>query len=99
MMMPSSMMSLFELLPVALYATMLVLQGQIVGPFGTVHENVIVQLAPGQLDSEPHNVMLPKSVLLTKTSTPAGPLVQCSVPSRSVAWMIFAVKVSPGWVS
>jgi hypothetical protein len=92
-------MSLFELLPVALYATMLVLQGQIVGPFGTVHENVIVQFAPGQLESEPQSVMFPKSVLFTKTSTPAGPLVQCSVPSRSVAWMIFAVKVSPGWVS
>lgn len=99
MMTPSSMMSLFELLPVSLYATMLVLQGQIVGPFGTVHENVIVQLAPGQLDSEPHNVMLPKSVLLTKTSTPAGPLVQCSVPSKSDAWMIFPIRLSPGCVS
>ena len=93
------MRSLFELLPVTLYATMLVLQGQIVGPFGTVHENVIVQFGPGQLVSEPQSVMFPKSLLFTKTSTPAGPLVQCSVPSRSVAWMIFAVKVSPGWVS
>lgn len=93
------MRSLFELLPVTLYATMLVLQGQMVGPFGTVHENVTVQFAPGQLDIVPHSTMLPKSLLLTMTSTPAGPLVQCSVPSRSDAWMIFPIRLSPGWVS
>ena len=87
------------MLPLALYATMLVLQGQIVGPFGTVHENVTVQLAPGQLDSEPQSVMLPKSLLLTMTSTPAGPLVQFSVPRRSLAPMIFPMIVSPGCTS
>jgi hypothetical protein len=97
--MPSSMRSLFELLPLALYATMLVLQGQIVGPFGTVHENVTVQFAPGQPDIVPHSTTLPKSLLLTMTSTPSGPLVQCSVPSRSVAWMILPIRLSPGCVS
>jgi len=93
------MRSLFELLPLTLYATMLVLQGQIVGPFGTVHENVTVQLAPGQPDIVPQSTVFPKSVLLTMTSTPAGPLVQCSVPSRSDAWMIFPIRLSAGCVS
>ena len=99
MLRPSSMRSLFELLPLALYATMLVLHGQIVGPFGTVHENETVQFAPGQPDIVPHSTILPKSLLLTMTSTPTGPLVQCSVPSRSVAWMIRLIRASPGWVS
>jgi hypothetical protein len=79
------MRSLFELFPLSLYATMLVLQGQIVGPFGTVHENVTVQFAPGHPDIVPQSTVFPKSLLLTRTSTPAGPLVQCSVPSRSEA--------------
>jgi hypothetical protein len=69
---------------------MLVLHGHTSGPFGAVYVKVIVQLAPGQLDMVPQTVWLPKSVLLMKTSTPAPPAVQVSVPSSSVAPTIFA---------
>jgi uncharacterized protein (DUF2225 family) len=34
-----------------------------------------------------------------KTSTPAPPAVQVSLPSSSVAPMIFDVTVCPGWMS
>jgi len=42
---------------------------------------------------------LPKSLLLMMTSTPAPPAVHVSVPSRSLAPMIFDVTVWPGWMS
>ncbi len=96
---PLSMMSLFELFPLTLYATMLVLHGHTSGPFGAVYVKVIVQFAPGQLDMAPQTVWLPKSVLLMMTSTPAPPAVQVSVPSSSVAPTIFEVTVWPGWMS
>jgi hypothetical protein len=58
---------------------------------------VIVQSAPGQFERLPQTVSLPKSELLMITSTPAGPLLQVSVPSRSVAPMIFETIETPGW--
>jgi len=60
---------------------------------------VIVHDAPGQPESVPQSTWFPKSVLLTMTSTPAPPAVHVSVPSRSLAPMIFEVTVSPGWMS
>jgi hypothetical protein len=59
----------------------------------------MVHEVPGHPESDPQSTSFPKSVLFTMTSTPAGPLVQVSVPVRSVAPMIFEVTVSPGWMS
>jgi len=66
------------------------------GPFGAVYMKVMVHPAPGHEDKLPHTVWLPNWLLLMMTSTPAGPLEQVSVPSRSVAPMIFEVIVTPG---
>ena len=66
------------------------------GPSGAVYMNVMVQSAPGQSVRVPQTVSLPKSVLLTITSTPAGPLLQVSVPRTSLAPMILEVIVAPG---
>jgi hypothetical protein len=56
---------------------------------------VIVHPVPGQPDSVPQRVTLPNSVLLTITSTPAAPVLQRSLPVRSVAPTIFEVTVVP----
>lgn len=69
------------------------------GSLGAVYSNVTAQAAPGQSDSVPHTVVLPKLVLLTTTSTPAGPLEHVSEPRRSLAPTIFDVTVCPGWTS
>jgi hypothetical protein len=66
------------------------------GPFGAVYMKLMVHPAPGHEDKVPHTVSLPNLLLLMMTSTPAGPLEHVSVPSRSVAPMIFEVIVTPG---
>ena len=78
---------------------MLVLQAHSDGPLGAMYVKVTVQVAPGQPDNVPHTVELPKSVLLTTTSTPAAPPEHVSVPRRSLAPTIFDVTVWPGWTS
>jgi hypothetical protein len=75
---------------------MLVWQAHTDGPFGAVYVKVMVHPAPGHEDKLPHTVSLPNMLLLMMTSTPAGPLEHASVPSRSVAPMIFEVIVTPG---
>jgi hypothetical protein len=64
-----------------------------------VYVNVTVHAAPGQPDNVPQTIELPKSVLLTMTSTPAPPPEHVSVPRRSLAPTIFDVIVWPGWTS
>ena len=66
---------------------------------GDVYVNVTVHAVPGQPDNVPHTIVLPTSVLLAMTSTPAPPPEHVSVPSRSLAPTIFDVIVWPGWTS
>jgi hypothetical protein len=66
---------------------------------GAVYENVMVHAVPGQPASAPHTIVLPRSVLLTMTSTPAPPTEHVSVPRRSLAPTIVDVIVWPGWTS
>ena len=90
---PSSMMSLFELLPNALYETIVVLQP----PENAVKVNVIVQPAAARHPERlPQTVALPNWVLLMKTSTPLAPVLHVSLPLRSVAPMIVEIMRAPG---
>jgi len=66
---------------------------------GAVYVKVMVQPGPGHPERLPQSVVLPRGVLLMKTSTPAPPPLQVSVPVRSVAPMILDVIVVPIWIA